>query len=323
MFLRYRGCGDDSETKIDVRRDAVSAAVSYEALAAQASTYTVYDDSPENAFKDGGWGTYNLKSTAYVHSGRYAAMLTPNNWDGLQFSHSAIGASGYSALTFYINGGSSSGQTIWAGVTDTKNNRYYTAITNYLPSRRITANLWQQVTLPLADIGAAGVQIASVFIMTGIAQAQPNVYVDDIALVVAGGGTTTGSTTGTTTGGPTTGGTGTGSTTAGTTTGGTTTGGTTGTSSGTTTAGTSTSGRRDDNRRDERRHHLHLRQQCLGQRVLGLGVCQLANELEHHPEQCKLFHAYQPHLLFDQLQLHLGCCLLRQLHQRVGHVQLH
>ncbi len=178
-------------------------------LPAAASGLSIFSDELDNGFTNGGWGTYSISQTAVVRSGKVAASLTPGTWDGVQFGASTpikLTASNYTGFTFWVNGGASGGQKLWAGVTVTDNSSTYRLpVTNYT-SGAIPANTWVQVTVPFADLKVSQFTLKTLYVMDAQGSTQPIVYFDDFALVTS-----------------TTGGTGRGTGTAGTGGGGTTT----------------------------------------------------------------------------------------------------
>lgn len=161
---------------------------------------SIFSNQLDNHFSDGGWGTYSLTVTTPTHSGNVAVSLTPTNWDGVQFAITpaiVLSTSGYTGISFWINGGKSGGQKLWVGMTVPGNtNTFRVPITNYLP-QGIPANAWAAVTVPFADLKTTQLSLGSVYIMDAVGTAQATVYLDDLALVSgttgsSGGGTPTG-----------------------------------------------------------------------------------------------------------------------------------
>ena len=83
-------------------------------LAARADQI-IYDNALENSWQDWSWSTtMNLNYTGtYVHSGAASISATiTSGWSALSLWHSAQDSSGFTNLTFWINGGASGGQQL-------------------------------------------------------------------------------------------------------------------------------------------------------------------------------------------------------------------
>src|SRR5208282_3338874 len=69
----------------------------------------IYDDALENGWANWSWATVNLANTSPVHSGSHSisvtASNTPTDWQALYLNVSAMNTSGFTNLTFWINGG--------------------------------------------------------------------------------------------------------------------------------------------------------------------------------------------------------------------------
>ena len=146
--------------------------------AAARADQTIYTDSLQNAWQNYSWATVDFASTAAPHTGNDAIAVTTGAWTALYLHHDAFSSTGYSALTFWINGGADGGRKLQ--VQATLGGAWQTAVT--IPSP--PANTWALVTIPLSRLGADGrsnfdgfwIQDAS-----GTASTTP-FYVDDIAL---------------------------------------------------------------------------------------------------------------------------------------------
>ncbi len=140
----------------------------------------IYDDALENGWQNWSWGTtLNFNNTgAYVHSGTASISATiTSGWSALSLWHSAQDSSGFTNLTFWINGGASGGQQlqIYAEVTGAAE----PAIS--LPT--LTANTWQQMSFSLSALGVANQPNFIRFsIQDRSGAAEPTFYVDDISL---------------------------------------------------------------------------------------------------------------------------------------------
>jgi len=140
---------------------------------------TVFADVRQNGWKDYSWATV-ATNTATVHSGTTSLAVTAQGYGGLSLAHAGFNPQLYSAISFWINGGSAGGQ-----------NLCIQGELNYVPKNRVTiptlaANTWTQVTVPLADLGVAVDGTFNGFWIQNTSEnATPVFYVDDISLIAA------------------------------------------------------------------------------------------------------------------------------------------
>jgi hypothetical protein len=150
-------------------------------------TQIVYSDALQNGWADHSTCKDSLTSTAFVHSGHDSAAITYNTGkSSFALGHAAFSNTAYTYLSFWINGGNSSGRKInVAGLLGGKA-QAAVPLNNYLPEAAIQAGAWQQVVIPLADL-----KVSKKTNMTGFqlqeatGKSQPTFYVDDIALTSA------------------------------------------------------------------------------------------------------------------------------------------
>ena len=81
-------------------------------LRVSAQDQAVYTDSLQDGWVSYGWATLDFSATTYVHSGFFSISVTSSNFQALYLHHNAQNASLFSAITFWINGGASGGQSI-------------------------------------------------------------------------------------------------------------------------------------------------------------------------------------------------------------------
>jgi hypothetical protein len=88
---------------------------------------------------------------------------------------------GYNYLTFWINGGSHSGQSIDVYAADANGN-YLTSqpLNNYISGGGVGRNTWRQVRVPLSDIGASNRVLTALVLQDNTGSSQPAFYVDDM-----------------------------------------------------------------------------------------------------------------------------------------------
>ena len=142
---------------------------------------TIYGDSLVNGWQNWSWATTDTASTGTVHAGANSIAVTASAWSALALHHDAMDTTGYSSVTFWINGGSVGGQTL--RVSALLNDVAQTAVV----VGPLQANTWQKVVVSLASLGVdnrAG--LTGFWLQEGTGVAQPTFFVDDVALSVSG-----------------------------------------------------------------------------------------------------------------------------------------
>jgi len=138
----------------------------------------IYTDSLQNGWQNWGWAQINYANTSPVHSGAksISVTFTTNTYEAIYIEHPDFDSSGYSNLTFWINGGASGGQTL--KVQALLGNSAQPAV-NLAP---LTTS-WQQITISLASLGVVNQpNLDGFWIQDRIGAAQPAFFVDDITL---------------------------------------------------------------------------------------------------------------------------------------------
>ena len=140
-----------------------------------ATDLAVYSDGLVSGWADWSWDTtVKLANGSPVHTGSASASARFDAaWAGLYLhSNTPINTASYIALRFWVNGGSSGGQTVGVSVNF---NDSVVAITP-------PTNAWSQVTVPLADLGSPS-SISDIVWQDTSGGSQPVFYLDDISLV--------------------------------------------------------------------------------------------------------------------------------------------
>lgn len=134
-------------------RLAIALLLSSAVLRAQAqSGFDLYADGLNPAFQDWSWAAaadYSLTNTLPVHDGARSIQFVPRSWNGLLFAAAAssLEAADFDALTFWVHGGSSGGQSLRLSLLD--GDRALVAVdVGTLTSGGIVAATWHAFTLP-------------------------------------------------------------------------------------------------------------------------------------------------------------------------------
>jgi alpha-L-arabinofuranosidase len=142
---------------------------------------SIYTDNLVNGFQNWSWATVNLENlNPPPHSGAYSVSVTDGGYQALSFQSADFNTGPYASLSFWINGGSSGGQHVQAwGLLDGVSQVA-------VPLSTLTANTWQQITIPLTSLAVAGKpNFNGIWIQGTTGSAQPTFYVDDVELVTA------------------------------------------------------------------------------------------------------------------------------------------
>jgi len=157
---------------------AVFGAVGLRDAARAQNDIAVYDDVLESPWENWSWAAVDVTSTAVVHGGTTAIAVTASPWSALSLRHVPFDTTDYGNVTFWINGGPVGGQRLH--VTATLGDAGQ-SIGVDVPV--LAAGTWQQVSIPLAALGAAGAaNFTGFWIQEWTGADQPTFYVDDVAL---------------------------------------------------------------------------------------------------------------------------------------------
>jgi hypothetical protein len=143
----------------------------------RAANSNVYSDAPQNGWENWSWAQTAASSNP-VHGGANSLGVTADAWEAAYFHNSAVDATLYTNLTFWIHGGPAGGQRVLLqGISGG-------AAKSYFEIPPLTANSWQQITVSLAQLGVANDPAFDGFwIQDRSGKTQPTFYLDDIALI--------------------------------------------------------------------------------------------------------------------------------------------
>ncbi len=154
-----------------------------------AQPFFIYSDSlsKRNWHTAHSWNTeINLKNQSQKFSGTNSISIKyQNGYAGFVLFLANLNTSGYDSLIFWINGGTSSGQSFWIKVsTDGKNFSEGKSLNDYVQTE---ANKWKQVKIPLSDILDGNSYIVSILFQENKGQSQPEFFIDEIYLTSISG----------------------------------------------------------------------------------------------------------------------------------------
>lgn len=139
----------------------------------------LYTDSLQNGWTSYSWATVNFAAASPVHGGADAISVQSGAYQALYLHHDAQPGAGFTALSFWINGGPAGGQRLQVQAT-----LGGSAQAAY-PLPALQAGVWTQVSIPLSALGVAGqADFDGVWIQDVSGQSSvPAYFVDDVALV--------------------------------------------------------------------------------------------------------------------------------------------
>jgi hypothetical protein len=152
-----------------------------QANAAPAASRLIYADGLAQGWANWSWTSVDLGSNAQAYHGSYSIRVTYSAWGGLYLHHPGLDVSGYTALRFYVHGGSAGGQHVnLIALTNSGGDDVQgPAVPMPLPA----AGAWQEVRIPLADLDAAGKVLTGIMWQDSSGGSQPVMYFDEISLV--------------------------------------------------------------------------------------------------------------------------------------------
>jgi alpha-L-arabinofuranosidase len=137
----------------------------------------IYNDSLVNGWVDYGWANRDYSDTSIVRNGNNSISITAAPYEGIHLHHAAFDTSGYTALTFWIHGGSVGGQRLLVGgILSGKGQASY-ELSPLLPG------VWQEVTISLSKLGVADKPDLDGFYIKDVSGTSSSTYyLDNISL---------------------------------------------------------------------------------------------------------------------------------------------
>ncbi len=161
--------------------------MAFDASAQAQTDLSIYSDAPlGGGWNNWSWATTDVTSTVAIHGGSTSIAVAAGAYQALYLHHDPFDTTGYGTLTFWINGGAAGQPKLQVAaslfnVNDPANDLHPPAV----PIGPIAPSSWQQISIPLASLGADTVSTFSGFWIQesgGTDQTLNPFYVDDIAL---------------------------------------------------------------------------------------------------------------------------------------------
>jgi hypothetical protein len=160
-----------------LNRWMVASALAWATPALAQADQEVYSDALVGGWQNWSWAAVNLANTSPVHSGARSASVSADAWEAIYLRHDAFDTGGYSALAFWIHGGSTGGQQLQVQALLSGTAQATVALAP------LPANTWSKITIPLSSLGVANKpNMDGFWIQDRSGSTQGTFYVDDITL---------------------------------------------------------------------------------------------------------------------------------------------
>lgn len=146
----------------------------------QLNGMAIYQEGLTNGWNNWSWASVSTGSTAQVHTGATSISVDADAYEALYLQHAAVPTAAYESLRFWINGGATGGQTL--NVVALRSGVSQPAV----PIGPLAPGVWQQIVIPLANLGIANVtDLDGIWLQENAGHTQPTFYVDDMNLEFA------------------------------------------------------------------------------------------------------------------------------------------
>jgi hypothetical protein len=141
---------------------------------------SIYQEGLANGWNNWSWADVDTANTGTVHTGSSALAVTADAFEALYLQHAQVATGAFQSLHFWINGGSTGGQTL--NVIALRAGTAQPAVT----IGPLQAGAWQEQVIPLAQLGVANVtDLDGLWLQDNSGATQPTFYVDDVYLEFA------------------------------------------------------------------------------------------------------------------------------------------
>jgi len=143
----------------------------------------IYTDRLVNGFQDWSWAARNMAGTTPTHAGANSIQVNANAWEAISLHQNDFNSSVYANFTFWAHGGPTGGQLLQVSAELGGAGQPAFAL-----SPAVTANTWQQYTVPLNSLGAANkTNLSRLTIQLRAGGSTSTFYLDDIQLTANAG----------------------------------------------------------------------------------------------------------------------------------------
>ncbi len=141
---------------------------------------SLYDDGFANGWQNWSWAVVDPNQATTVHTGATAIAATEAPNTAIYFEHDAFSTQGYANLTFWINGGTTGGQSVELIALLSSNQQ-----TPYvLPP--LVKNTWTKFVIPLSALGIDNKSdLNGLWFKEAAGVNQPTFFLDDVFLELA------------------------------------------------------------------------------------------------------------------------------------------
>ncbi|HWD39927.1 MAG TPA: hypothetical protein VG944_13850, partial [Fimbriimonas sp.] len=157
------------------------------AASSPAQTFNVYEGELENGWQNWSWCSTDLSNADYVRgSDSHSIKATYTaGYQGLYFHYGPFASGYFSALSFYINGGTKAGRSISVAAIVDGNATNSVDLNSYLVgAAKVPAGAWAQVLVPLSDLGVASTdRIEGFWLQESTGSSQQAFWVTDVTWV--------------------------------------------------------------------------------------------------------------------------------------------
>ena len=157
---------------------AVAIAFLFAQVASAQISLPAYTDSFVNGFDDWSWAAHDSANLSPVHGGTRSISVSAAVWEGISFHHADLDTSTYKDFSFWAHGGTSGGQLLQVSAELSGVGQPASVI-----AAGLTANAWQQFTIPLGTLGVANKpNLSRLNIQLRSGGNSGTFYVDDVQL---------------------------------------------------------------------------------------------------------------------------------------------
>lgn len=153
-----------------------------------AQNVVIYQDALAAGWQNWSWATVNLAATTPVHTGTASIQMLPTGFQGLYLASpgASVAFADYTALRFWIHGGSGSSQNLSLSFQLGSTVVQQRPLGPLVQGGGVAAGQWREVVVSFQGAGAPTGSFDGIIVQDQAGAPQPAVYLDDIVLERAG-----------------------------------------------------------------------------------------------------------------------------------------